>query len=385
MSISTRVLFFSFFSPTLVAGCGGGGGGGGGGGPTDPPTSPTAFVQQAGISRAAAGAGTLRIDFVAPAAGFEVAAFVSTNAANLFATAPRVPAGGQTRVTVSGLANGTVHFLGLGLRPTSGGAYTPTGPVLTATPGAPFYVDLTAAPGGNGATPAGAFDTLQEGSAAAQAAGGGNVWVKGGRYGLALTLQVAAGVHVFGGFGDAFDLATRDPELTPTIIDAPSGVEGIRLADRLANSLSAVLDGLRLDGNGRGLVGIDVDSTDPCRVELRSVAVSGMRDRGIRVRNAKDDEFEILLTSCQSGGNGADGFSGNGAFDYTVFNSQFGGNGQEGFELDGLVPETGTKVTLDVESCQFFGNIAEGFDCALRAPLTPTSGEYSVRIRGCAF
>lgn len=385
MLTRARVAVPSFVSLVLVASCSGGGGGGGGGGSTVTPTAPTPFVQQAGIARAAAGAATLRIDFVAPVAGFEVAAFVSTNRANLFTTTPRVPAGGTTHVNVSGLTNGLVHYLGLGIRPTSGGAYAASGPIVTATPRAPIFVDSAAGPGGNGGSPAQAFATLQAGVAAAQAAGGGNVWVKGGRYALSTTLTVVAGVHVQGGFGAAFNLATRDPELTPSIVDAPTGVEGLRLADRLANSLTATLDGLRLDGNGRGLVGIDVDSTDSCTVELRSVAVSGMRDRGIRVRNAVDNEFEIVITSCSSGRNGADGLSGSGAYDYTVFNSQFGENGQEGFELDGLVPETGTKVTLDVESCQFFGNKAEGLDCALQAPLVPTSGEYSVRVRGCAF
>lgn len=382
MSSSFRVLLLS---SVLLAACGGGGGGGGGGGPVSPPTVPSAFVLQAGIVRAAPGSGSVRVDFVAPAAGFEVAAFVATVRANVFATAPRTPTAGQTRITIGSLTNGTRYFLGLGIRPTGSGAYTPTGPIVTAIPRAPIHVDAAAAPGGNGSTPALAFVRLEDGIAAARTAGGGNVWVKAGRYALPSTTDVFAGVSVLGGFGPAFDLATRDPAATPTIVDAPTGVEMLRCADRLDNGLSATLDGLQLEGNRRGLVGVDVDSTDPCQVELRGVSVVGMRDRGIRARNANDNEYEFVVTGCRIDANGADGLSGSGPFDYTIFDSQFAGNAQEGIELDPLSPQTGTKVTLDVEACHFFSNGAEGLDCTLGTPLVPTNGEYSVRIRACAF
>ncbi len=373
-----------FFLVLLVAGCAGGGGGGGG--VIDPPTPPTPFTPLAGITHAAPGSGTIRIDFTPPgSASFEVAAFVSTDKGTLFSTAPQAPAASETHVTVGGLTDGTVYFLGLGIRPTTGGTYSETGPVVTATPGAPIYVDSAAPAGGDGTTPATAFNGILGGVAAAVGAGSGNVWVKGGTYTLSQTLSIPAGVHVHGGFGVAFDLATRDPQTTPTVVHVPFGADGAKLSDQLNNSMVSLVDGIRFTGNDRGSVGIDVDSTSPCDIELRSMIVTDMLDRGMRIRNSIDNEFDAVITGCQSSRNGADGLSASGAWDYSIYGSLFGDNAQEGIELDGLVPETGGKATLEVESCQFFGNGAEGLDCSMKTPLVPTSGDFSVRIRGSAF
>jgi len=384
MAVNTS-RFFSSSLLLLLTACAGGGGGGGSGGPVLPPAGPTAFTLQTGLTGAAAGSNTIRLTFVpSTSPDFQIAAFVATNVNNLFGTAPRVPAIGATSLTVNGLTNGTVHFLGLGIRPTgSAGAFTPVGPVLTARPGAPLFVDASSgAANPDGLTPATAFPDLLSGFLTAFANGGGNVWVRGGNY-TAAALPLATGVSVQGGFGPAFDLATRDPVANRTLFNVPAAQVGIEVGDPTGNELAGVLDGIELEGNDAGSVGVDViDSA----AELRGVIVTDMADRGIRARNSLTDrDFDLVITACESTSNGADGLSGSGPFDYRIFDSLFSGNVQEGFDLDGLVPETGGTATLDINSSRFFGNGAEGVDATLALPLVPTSGTYSVRIRGSAF
>jgi len=383
-----------FLSPLLVllAGCAGGGGGGGGGGPVDPPTGPTAFSPQACVDAVAPGSGQLRIEFTpATSSDFEVALFVSTNRTNLFASGPRVPAVGATTLTVTGLANDVVHFVGLGVRPTTGGAYTQSGPTLSVMPGAPLYVDAAAAAGGDGLTPGTAFNNMFE----AVLTGFSrlltdpttpvNVWVKGGTYAITSTLPHAAGVHIYGGFGAAFDLASRDLENSPTIWEVATGQQGVQYGDEANTGLPAIIDGVRLTGNDVGLVGIDTNSSDPSDLELRSVIVTDMADRGLRIRSAQDSESKLVMVNCQSSRNGADGLNGNGAFDYSIFNCVFAANFQEGFDLNDLTCETGGTATARITSSQFFGNVAEGLDLGLGGSLFAGGGDFDIEIRGCAF
>lgn len=376
----------------LIAGCAGGGGGGGGGGPVDPPTGPTAFTPQAAIDAVAPGTGSVRIDFTpAPTSDFEVALFVSTNRNTLFSSPARVPASGATAITVSGLTDGVVHFAGLGVRPTTGGAYTQSGPTLTVMPGARLYVDAAAAAGGDGLTPGTAFNNMFEAVLTGFAGLLGdpttpiNIWVKGGTYSITSTLPHAAGVHIYGGFGAAFDLASRDLENSPTIWEVATGQQGVQYGDEANTGLPAIIDGVRLNGNDVGNVGVDTNGTDPSDVELRSVIVTDMADRGLRIRSAQDNESKLVMVNCQSSRNGGDGMNGNGAYDYSIFNCVFASNVQEGLDLNDLTCETGGVATLRITSSQFFGNVAEGLDCTMGASLFLGGGDFDVEIRGSAF
>jgi hypothetical protein len=376
----------------LLVGCAGGGGGGNGG-PVAPPTGPTAFTLQAGLAAAAPGPGAIRIEFTPPpSADFEVAAFVSTNRANLFATAPRVPAAGQTTLTVGSLTNGVLHFIGLGIRPTTGGAYEQTGPTLTATPGNPIFVDAAStAVAPDGLTPATAFPSVFNAMLAAfqqvnaNPTVSANVWIKGGSYTISPTLPITAGVCVYGGFGAAFDLASRDLANATTVWNVAAGQTGFQYGDQLDTNLAVVLDGLRITGNSVGAIGGDTDGTDPCALELRSVVLTDMADRGLRLRNNTDTGHDVLLANCQSSRNGADGLSGLGPFDYSIFNSVFATNLQEGVDLNDFTVETGGVGRLRITSSRFFGNAAEGLDCTLGASLFAGGGALEVEVRGCAF
>ncbi|NOT31929.1 MAG: right-handed parallel beta-helix repeat-containing protein, partial [Planctomycetes bacterium] len=286
-----------------------------------------------------------------------------------------------------------LYFVGLGLRPTTGGAYQQTGPTLSATPGAPVYVDAASAAGGgaDGLTPATAYPTLFPGVLRATAlllaapTASVNVWVKGGSYTIASALPIAAGVNVYGGFGAAFDLASRDLANAPSVWNVNASQTAFQYGDQFNTSLAVVVDGVRITGNGVGAIGADTDGTDPCQLELRSVIVTDMADRGLRLRNLTDSGFDVVLTSCQSSRNGADGLSGVGAFDYSVYNCVFASNVQEGFDLSDLTAETGGVARMRVTSSQFFGNGAQGLDCTMGVPLFPNSASFEIEVRGCAF
>ena len=382
-----------FFSPLLllIAGCAGGGGGGGGGGPVDPPTGPTAFTPQAGLDSVVPAAGEIRADFTPPpTANFEVAVFVSTNRATLFTSTAHAPAAGATTLNVTGLTDGVTHFVGLGIRPSTGGTYVQTGPTVIVTPGAPLYVDAAAAAGGDGLTPGTAFDTMLEAvftgfaNLLTDPTTPVNIWVKAGTYSITSTLPLAAGVQIYGGFG-AFDLASRDLENSITLWNVSAGQQGVQYGDEANTGFAAILDGIRINGNDVGTVGVDTNGTDPSDLELRSVIITDMADRGIRIRGAQDSESKVVMVNCQSSRNGADGLNGNGPFDYSIYNCVFASNVQEGMDLNDLSVETGGTATGRISSSQFFGNGAEGLDCTLGAPLSPTSGDFDVEVRGCAF
>jgi hypothetical protein len=335
--------------------------------------------------------GEIRVDFTAPpTSDFEVAVFVSTNRTTLFSSTPNVPAANATTLNVSGLTDGIIHFVGLGIRPTTGGAYAQSGPTLDVVPGAPLYVDAAAADGGDGLTPATAFDDMLTAvftgfaSLLTDPTTPVNIWVKAGNYTITSTLPVAAGVHIYGGFS-AFDLASRDPEATPSVWNVGAGQQGMQYGDEANTGFAAILDGIRINGNDVGAVGVDTNGTDPSDLELRSVIITDMADRGIRIRGLQDSESKVVMVNCQSSRNGADGMNGNGPFDYSVYNCVFASNVQEGMDLNDLSVETGGVANCRISSSQFFGNGAEGLDCTLGAPLFPFGGAFEVEVRGCAF
>ena len=212
-------------------------------------------------------------------------------------------------------------------------------------------------------------------------AGGANVWVRDGQY-TAATLVINAGVHLYGGFDAAFDLAGRDVSLVGTVIN---GVASQRAFDVVGSSPTVIVDGLRLDGGSVATFGLSVDETE---IELRSVQVDSFANHGIRlINNTLLDEIDVQISNCAFTRNGADGLSLNGGFDLRVDGSSFDTNAQEGMDLDDLVALEGQKATLQVIGCRFFGNGAEGLDADLSAPLGGGAGggSFEIEIRGCSF
>lgn len=368
----------------LVVACGGGGGGGsggggGGGGTSDPPATIPDPPYLPGLTALAAGPGSARVDWFLPGAGFEAALFQGTTPNNVFAGGPVATGLTGTGTVRTGLANGADVFFGLGVRPTGGGAYTQAGEILLARPGGRIYVDAAASAGGaDGTSPGTAFPTLAEALVAVGVSG--NIWVRDGNY-AAPALRVPGGVHIYGGFTAAFDLATRDAQSGATVLQGQAGLAAVEVRDE---GPSAILDGLVLDGRGLGFIGLDDNDTD---LELRSVTVTDFRDRGLRIRSILiDQEVDVTLVSCSVTNNGGDGVSIVGAFDLRIDGSNFDANRQEGVDCDDLVALAGGRASLIVRGSRFFGNGAQGLDADLAAPLGGGSGsEFDIDIRGCRF
>jgi hypothetical protein len=370
----------SLIAAAVLASCGGGGGGGGGGTPPVVPSGAAAPVV-AGPQSAVAGSGVVRVGFVRPANGDAFALFVGTNSTTLFAGAPVVVEPAGTAFTVGGLTNGVTYRIGIATRPSPGDPWRPSGPILSARPGAPIHVDPAASPvGADGLTPATAFP--DPALALIVAAGsGGNVWLRGGDYG-AVSLTVGSGVAVHGGFDAGFVLADRDPVANPSVL---RGSAGQPVVDVLFGGTDAVLDGLVIDGGGVGSIGIDSQDTP---LELRSLVVRDMADRGIRIRGPQSgDPLEIVLAGVDSLDNGADGLSAVGTFDAHLFASCFQGNVQEGVEFDDLFCDSGRATRLVVDGCSFAGNGTEGADVDLAASLAavPPGGTFEIELRSSVF
>jgi hypothetical protein len=363
----------------LVA-CGGGGGGADGGdGPVaPPPSSGVSLPQVAGLISVVGGDGEVQLSFQRPPAGLQFALFAAADSGTVFGGAPLTVDPAGTAVVIGGQPDGQVRFYGLGVRAVPQDPWSQSGPVLAAHIAAPVYVDPSAAPGGDGLSPATAFaDPVA--ALVSVSGSGGNVWLRAGTYGPT-TLTVFGDVFLSGGFAAGFDLADRNPVTQPSVVRGSAGVAVLAVV-----GTSAVIDGVEVDGRGVAEVGIDCGET---ALELRSVVVRDCATRGIRLRAPLDGgALEVELAGCESSDNGGDGLSGQGVLELDVFASRFERNVQEGLDLDDLLAAAGGSAQLSVIGSAFESNGAEGVDVDLATPLFAVSpgGEFRVTVRDSLF
>lgn len=365
------------------AACGGGGGGGGSGGGA-PPIQSGDSIDAPGLLSAVAGAGAVRLQWDAAdliASGRSFALFVGTQPGTLFQGAPFAvdPTGSSLERT--GLTNGVRYVFGFGVE-SAPGVYTRVGSILRARPQAPLYVDAaSSAVNPDGLTPATAFPDPISAILTAQQNGGGNVWLRGGSYAVG-NLPLFAGVDLYGGFGSAFDLASIDRTLHPSVL---SGALNQITLEIQGGNPGCVVDGLRIDNQGVGLIGLEADDTD---VYLREVDVVGCRSRGVKLfTSVVDRVITAELVGVRSMNNGGDGLFVQGAFECDLDNCVFSGNAQEGAEFDDLVGPDGVDAGVDVRGTLFFGNGTEGLDLDLAAPplAGPNGSTFQIAISDSRF
>jgi len=333
--------------------------------------------------------GIVTLEWVLPAGSFEAALFQALDP-TLVHDGPPIQEGlSGTGTQLSGLTNGVDVYFGIGVRPTGGIDYTPSGVILRMRPGAPIYLDAAADPtGADGLTPGTAFpDALSAVlTAFSQVLSGGSgiVLVREGVY-TAADLPVFAGVQVYGGFDASFDPATRDPSGADTVFEAIAS--GTMFAVQ-GGFPTAVFDGITIDGLDLGRIGIDLSSSS---VEVRNSLIHRCTDHGVRMKNTSNDRFQITITNSSLSNNGGEGVSSDGPFDVRVDGSRFDSNFFEGFDFDDLIGPSFDVVTMEVTGSRFFGNGSEGADIDLNVPLgTPPGpgvpgGEFDVEFRGCRF
>ncbi len=354
----------------------------GGNGPAAPPTldlglsaHPSAALVSV-VPEAGRVAATWRVAGFDPGTEPQLALFVGTDAATLFATPPidlDVTARGHI---ADGLAPDQLYFVGLALD--TGGAHEPLPPVLRARTGDPIYAD----PASTAATPTGddpnsAFPTLAAALLRALDIGGGNVFLAGADFG-GLALEVPEEAHVYGGFAPGFVLEERDPGAHPTLLRG-SGSANVLTIDSTLDAV--VLDGLFIDGAGSASAGVEVVRG---RAELRSLSVRACR-RGIKLQGPQTGTPPLVRVS---GGaffsNDLQGISLEGVYSLEVQSCVLSANGQEGLDANDLIAPTAGDVHISVRDSRFVGNAAEGLDIDLAAGLGFDVG-YRIELEDCDF
>ena len=314
--------------------------------------------------------------------GMSLALFASTAAATVFSGAPvKAPLAGSS-LLLSNLPSEFAVWFGLGISSDGGSSYAPIGPVLSATTGAPIYVDATASPeGADGQTPASAFPSPLQGLLTAFVRGGGNVWIAGGTYPDA-ALPLTAGTRVYGGFAPGFATFSPDPLVHPTIL---KGIAGQPVLTVQGGEPAVVLDGLVVDGAGVAKAGLDVTET---RIECHRVVLRDCAGRGCRLEGPETgDPSPALFVGCSFTGHAAEGLFGQGGLSLQLFDCDVTSNQQEGLDLDDLVAPDGRTARLHARDCVFAGNGTEGIDADLAAPLFGGSqgGLFDVSLENCRF
>jgi len=349
-----------------------------------PGNGPIGELSRLALVSAVPGDGSVRLEWVAEdeqGGVLSVALFQGADRASVYAGAPLAVDPPGDSLELAGLANGDVRFFGLALQ-RSPGEFEAAGPVLRVRAGAPIYVDPLADPSvADGRAPSTAFPDPLSAILTALARGGGNVWLRGGDYG-ALSLPLFASVDLYGGFGAAFDLATRDAELFPSIL---RGASAGTILEAQGGEPGSIVDGLVLDGGEAAVTGIEAQDTP---LELRGVVARSCVNRGCKLSSSLADRaLEATLVRCRLLDHGGDGLFVQGAWSLAIDGSEFSGNGHEGAELEALQAPDGVRATLAVRGSRFVRNGSTGLDVELGPqPFPGALGSlFDVSLSGSSF
>ncbi len=274
-----------------------------------------------------------------------------------------------------------------------------------------WYVDVNAAPGGDGASWPAAFNTVQLAIDAAFGAGGGEVWVAEGVYAEdrgadSGALMLKTGVHLYGGFAvGATSLAERDPALHSTILDASTARAGAPGQHVLRIHSNASLHGV----TATGAIAAGIDMYRAHDVLIEQCRISDNRGEGGLFASSCDN---LVLSRCVFADNVSFGTGGAvllGCHDAIVQDCIFEGNFGEwtgGCRVDSALltrciwksnhatrsGSTGALVITSetiVEDCIFIDNRAtnQGAIYYERMDTLPEPPSYALspKIRNCLF
>ena len=287
------------------------------------------------------------------------------------------------------LPSDSLLYAGLAARDTLNTTWIPLGPALAFHTGEPLYVNpLAPLFSGDGLTPATAYQDLTLALVMAPVLGRHVLWVSAGPQDVA-QLPLYTGLHVVGGFSDAFTLAARDPKLHATTLraiddTATTNDPAVVTVTPGEVGVPATLDGFQLEGLATTTVGVDSSGHE---FQARGVAVSGCV-RGFRLRALPNiTETDVVLAGCSARGAVNEGLSVDGAWDLWLEACDFDNNGAEGAALGKLYAADGRTTQLVVRGCRFTRNVQEGLDAQLGAIAggAGTGGKFSIVLEESDF
>lgn len=288
-----------------------------------------------------------------------------------------------------GLPAESLLYARLAVRDDLSATWTELGATLAFHTGQPLFVDpLTTLTTGDGLTPQTPFQDITLALIFAPVLGKSVIWVAEGSQSVA-QLPLVTGLHMVGGFTNAFTLAERDTKAHATrllAIDDPGTPNDPALVvlGPGAVGVPATLDGFALEGLASTTVGLDSSGH---AYQARDVQINGCV-RGFRLRSLPtDNETEIVITGCSARNAVNEGLSVDGAFDLLVEASDFDNNGAEGAAVGKLYASSGRSVSLRVRGCRFTRNAQEGLDIQLGVPAGATApgGRFTVQLEESDF
>ena len=216
-----------------------------------------------------------------------------------------------------------------------------------------WYVNKNAEPGGDGTSWATAFCTMEEGVAAANAAGGGEVWVAEGEYvlspnpsGFGPVLVLESDVKLLGGFrGDELDRESRPLQPLPAILDLSGLPQNLFTNTCMQLGDFSVVDGFVFRYGWRGVIAGKVRSA-----RVRNCVFEEM-GLGVHIANSTD----LLVEDCIFRGNNY------GNWDTT-----------DEWTASGILKTQGVNTV--VRHCEFTGNLHHAINSA-----------RNMLIEGCVF
>ena len=225
-----------------------------------------------------------------------------------------------------------------------------------------YRVDGDVAVSGDGSSWPNAFKTIQEGIEAADAAGGGEVWVgeaaDGYKSATDPVVTLKSGVHIYGGFAGTETLREqRDWAAHETIIDG-GGARRCVYGQDIASG-DATLDGFTMrNGKATSGAGMYNSGSSPQVANCKFLSNTASSSGGGMYNN---DSSSPTVSNCTFEGNTAT-LAGGGMRNYSsspqVIDCVFTGNQVTGAESDGGGMANSESSSPVVTSCRFLNNTA---------------------------
>lgn len=261
---------------------------------------------------------------------------------------------GETRATLDGLPNGTVHFVVVRAVDEDGREDANTVEWF-GVPNPVRFVDPAGA-GTDGLTPATAFTSIGQAVGATLALGGVNLYVRGGDYSENVVLF--PGMGAYGGFRAGFAVSERDPSDAISELSTPLAVD---LVVCQPGDLPIVLDGFLLSGDDTCLTGIVVEDVP---FLIANCEVRDMRIHGVEVRSdlLEADSVAGVLRRLSVHDSAGEGIFIEAIAELLIDDCVVRDNGTEGIESQWLFASSGRTTRIELTRNRITGNGDEGVD-----------------------